>query len=206
MKLTDTQLVVLSTASRREDRAIEVPPNLKGGAARKLIGKLLSGGLVEEVSARGTLPVWRKDGKEGALSLLVTERGLDAIGLTETRPTESEAKPEAAQPSFPASNVPQPQAARRKQMANRKSPNSGGSGPSKQDHVLAMLRRPAGTTIPAIMKATGWQQHSVRGFFAGVVRKKLQFTLVSDKTPHGRIYRIPPDKGVKRTRKARGQA
>ena len=61
---------------------------------------------------------------------------------------------------------------------------------SKHDRVLGLLRSKGGTSIAAISKVTGWQPHSVRGFFAGVVKKKLGLTLESEKTKSGRIYRI----------------
>src|SRR5213080_1915282 len=74
---------------------------------------------------------------------------------------------------------------------------------SKQSRVIAMLQSSAGTTIAAMMQATGWQQHSVRGFLAGVVRKKLKLNLESKKVDGNRVYHIegeapPPNAKVSR--------
>src|SRR6185437_4126727 len=61
---------------------------------------------------------------------------------------------------------------------------------SKQARVIAMLRAPGGTTLKAMAHETGWQPHSVRGFLAGVVRKKLGLALVSARGDKGRVYRV----------------
>jgi Protein of unknown function (DUF3489) len=70
---------------------------------------------------------------------------------------------------------------------------------TKHARIIAMLRAPAGTTIAAIMAATDWQQHSVRGFLAGVVRKKLGLNLISEQTDKGRVYRIKDGKASSTT-------
>ena len=69
---------------------------------------------------------------------------------------------------------------------------------SKQARVIAMLQSPAGATIATMMKATGWQQHSVRGFLAGVVRKRLKLKLGSTKVDGNRVYQIEDAETTKR--------
>jgi hypothetical protein len=69
-------------------------------------------------------------------------------------------------------------------------PQSEAKRPSKQDEVIAMLRRPEGATVHEVVSATGWQRHTVRGVFSGTLKKKLGLTLASAKEERGRVYRI----------------
>ena len=69
-------------------------------------------------------------------------------------------------------------------------PPSDAKRPSKQEEVIAMLRRPEGATVDEVVSATGWQRHTVRGVFSGTLKKKLGLTLASAKEERGRVYRI----------------
>jgi hypothetical protein len=90
-------------------------------------------------------------------------------------------RPTARKPTLPQIKPPRDDGSTAKASSNQE---------SKQARVIAMLRGPAGATMDAMTRATGWQPHSVRGFLAGTVRKKLGLNLLSAADDHGRIYRI----------------
>src|SRR6266576_3582195 len=104
--------------------------------------------------------------------------------------TKPKSKPKAATRST-ARKTAKPASRKRSAPASSR---SAARPDTKHDRIITLLRMPAGATIATIMTATEWQQHSVRGFLAGVVRKKLGLNLVSEQTDKGRVYRIKDSK------------
>ena len=104
--------------------------------------------------------------------------------------TKPKTKPKAAARSTARKTAKAPSRKRSAPASSRSAvrPNT------KHARIIAMLRMPTGATIAAIMTVTDWQQHSVRGFLAGVIRKKLGLNLVSEQTDKGRVYRIKDSK------------
>jgi hypothetical protein len=147
-KLSDTQLVILSTAAQRDDGSLlPFPETLtaKGAALSKVIATLCKRKLVEEKKPVNGAPEWRRDEGRGPLGLFVTNRGLLALGLDETEET----KPSQAAASMPSQRktaAAKPRSKARKASAakpkDREAPSQ-----SKQDLVIQMLRRQSGVTV-----------------------------------------------------------
>ncbi len=185
MKLTDTQLIILTEAAKRYDRMVVLPNKLKGGAATKVVTPLLKGKLLEEIAAPSKELTWRRDEGGQAKALRLTRTGLKAIAADEGDPDLTTV----------AADIPAADPSPKRQRANAKAPRGGKTvdpqrGPSKQDVVLGLLRSKAGASLEALIDATGWQAHSVRGFLSGVVKKKLSLDLRSEGSGADRIYRV----------------
>ena len=175
-KLTDTQRIILSAASQRTDRlALPLPKSLKGGAAQKVVNAIVDKGLLKEVKANRKLndPVWRETEDGRAMTLVVTDAGLAAIGV-EPEVAKKPAVPESTKAVEPAT-------------PKERKPREG----TKQSQMIDLLRRPKGATLTEIVEATGWQQHTIRGAMAGALKKKLGLSISSEKDEaRGRVYKI----------------
>ena len=211
MKLSDTQLMILSSASQRTDHAAVLPANLKGSAANKVVSKLLNEKLLQELRAKDDMPVWRRGDDNRPYSLRITRAGLKAIEVEDVADvSDNIAAADPAEVALPdmstqAKSSERPSRAKRsgakktaavspratKASSDRVKPDS------KQDRIVALLQRPEGATLDALVKETEWQKHSLRGFLAGTVRKKLKLPLLSEKIDGVRNYRIGTAKAAK---------
>ena len=203
-QLSDTQLVILSKAARHPARlALPLPTHLKGGAAKIVVGSLIKRGLLEEVDAkiRSGEAVWRETGLGHGVTLKITDAGLSAIGIEPVPVKKLEEAPKPAATKAPT-KAPKTADKTAKPKAAPAAPNKKSTRPTptvvtapregtKQDTVIAMLQRRSGATIVEIVDATGWRQHTVRGAFAGAIKKRLGLNIYSEKVDgRGRVYRV----------------
>jgi hypothetical protein len=196
-KLSDTQAVILSAASQREDGAVLPLPEtlkIKGGAVDKVLRSLKTKGLIDHQGApRGENPP----------PLRITRAGLEAIGVESeddasvgatpaaTGATSADARAQAIDAAAPvteadgaAAPAKSGKAAKHKARvtkaasAEKPTPRSG----TKQAQMIEMLKRPEGATVEQIAAATGWQHHTIRGAISGALKKKLGLTVEATRT------------------------
>jgi hypothetical protein len=198
-KLSDTQLVILSEAAQRpEGHVLPLPTNLqgKGGGVTRALTALLKRDLISEQPASGSDEDWRRDENDTPFTLVITPAGLAAIGLEAGDPA-----PELRSPAEPTGSgqalanlgesSPASEHAGSADPAPSASPEAAGRPGTKSDAITALLKRETGATLEELTAATGWQAHSVRGFLAGTLKKKLGYTVESERGGDGvRRYRI----------------
>ena len=182
--LTDTQSIILSAAAQRADHiALPLPTNLRGGAATKVVGTMLTKGLLEEVDAdlRKRELIWRETGDGHGVTLVATDAGLDAIGI------EHEAGSANAAVLDVPTDEPAAQAAVTGAAPKSRAPREG----TKQAALIDMLSRPEGATLDEIATALQWAPHTCRGAMSGALKKRLGLVITSRKVDgRGRVYQI----------------
>jgi Protein of unknown function (DUF3489) len=200
-KLSDTQAVILSVASQRDDGAVLPLPEtlkIKGGAVDKVLGSLKAKGLIDHQGApRGDDPP----------QLRITRAGLEAIGVeteddASERPTPGDTGATSADAGVQAIEAPaqgtraDAAATPAKRRAKAKATKTKSTKPekaaaaekptpragTKQAQMIEMLKRPEGATVEQIAEATGWQHHTIRGAISGALKKKLGLTVEATRT------------------------
>lgn len=172
VKLTATQTNVLKTAATRPDGNIEpLPSNLRGGAKTAVIDGLLARDLITKFQ------------HSDHVAHYLTDVAYAAVGRKRKVPA-----PVTPDPEIEAAVT----AAEAKWAQDKREVTKPRTREySKQAGVIQMLKSPDGTTIRQVMESTGWQAHTVRGTFAGTLKKKLGLNIVSEKGSTGeRVYRI----------------
>jgi hypothetical protein len=180
VKLTDAQLVIISTAAQRKDRCLSAPATIKGAALSKVGGKLARLGLAREIAAKPGAPSWRRDDAGHGYALKLTAAGLKALSVDE-----------GSEGTIEPSEAPQPQA---KDVA---SPDEGDlparlSVPrdgSKLAQVIEHLQHADGATIIDRTDATGWLPHTTQAALTGL--RKRGYAVIRERRVAGDwVYRI----------------
>ena len=185
VKLTDSQLVIMSAAANRADGSILPFPKtvkLNKGAATLVLKSLLKRKLLTEKPAERETESWRDDHNGQRFALVIAPAGLKAIGVEEL--------PERDEGAMPAnSGVTQHKPTQT--VGRKKQPEPAARKGTKLAILIELLSCKTGATIEEAAKATGWQHHSIRGAISGALKKRMGLEVTSAPTnDRGRVYRI----------------
>jgi hypothetical protein len=194
IKLTDTQLVLLSAAARRKDLFLVAPPTLKGATAQKVASKLISLGFIKEVKAKASDPIWRRD--EGAsYALKLTAAGAKAIAVDESAEPEDAGEESDALAKHDQAAILSKLDAKDARPAKAMEPGPAGPsaprGGSKLARVIALLECDHGATIEELIAATGWLAHTTRAALTGLRKRGYAVAIDRSDDKRGSFYRIP---------------
>jgi hypothetical protein len=179
-KLNDVQLVILSSASQRNDGLAVVPENVPTAPLNKALAKLTALGFLKEVRVKHDQPLWRTDEEGKRLGLKITKAGSAAIGVAENGSGEQEPLP-----------APEPTRGGKK-AANKHDPAPAERGEprgSKRAQIIALMQRKSGATLDEMVEATGWLPHTTRAALTGLRHKAFDITKSKEKG-NKTVYRL----------------
>jgi hypothetical protein len=189
-KLTDSQLIMLSTAAARDDGAAVAPQAMGKAAAAKVGSSLVARKLLRELRSKPGMPIWREDhGKN--VSLVITRAGRDAIAVADDGTASNHSTAETARAGAAAKTPAAKTTAPSEPRAIDGAPRPG----SKQALVVEMLSKDDGASLDALVKATGWLPHTTRAALTGLRKRGFLVERVRDESK-GSLYRIVEKPGV----------
>ena len=197
IKFNDTQLVLLSAASQRDDHCLVPPTGPKRGRAQKAVIRLLEAGLFKEIRAKAEAPIWRRDDETGqTYALKLTAAGAKAIAVDGATASESKTERRPDHPIVSLDAKPEPGSETATAIDK---PNSGvGSTPTsprvgtKIAQVIELLQRGDGATLAELVAATGWLPHTTRAALTGLRKRGYVVGIDRADKARGSVYRIEP--------------
>jgi hypothetical protein len=208
-KLSDTQLIVLSSAAKHDEGLASRPANLNAAAAMKVASSLIAKGLAREIRAKADAPVWHEN-DDGRFALKITKAGREAIGVEDdeeqqaasssagrdaSKSEKSGSKAAAKKDAVKTLAAPS-KAARSKVAGDAESSPAQIRAGSKQAKIVELMKRAKGATLDELVEATEWLPHTTRAALTGL--RKRGFTVERAKDDaKGSVYRITSQRAAK---------
>jgi hypothetical protein len=194
IKLADARRLVLSDAAQREDRCLTRPASLGGAQSVKMGEALIAAGYVREVKAKGSAPLWRRDGDtEAAFALKLTAAGAKAAAdegasLSSRQSNGGEDARAIDEARLPVTAVAKPPVA---EPRPRRARAQGEPRPtSKIAAVIGLLSNAEGATLAELIAATDWLPHTTRAALTGLRKRGYVLTMGRGDRQRGSIYRV----------------